>query len=209
MKSELRKSIIISMVINIVFPYTIYSLLMSYTDSLHSLMAATCFPLLDTLYNLIRFRKFDPFSSFMLFGFILAVLMVFLGGSEKLLLVRESIVTGIIGMVFILSLFFFKRPLIYHFALRFTVEDDPDKKSRFASHWNYPYFRFIMRLMTGVWGLITLLEAVVKVYLAYTLTPSVFLATSGIITYSFIGFAIGWTIWYRKRSIAKFKKILQ
>ena len=53
-----------------------------------------------------------------------------------------------------------------------------------------PYFRFVLRLMTAVWGLALLGEAVIKVILVYELSVSAFLALSQLIFYSVLGVTI-------------------
>jgi ABC-type dipeptide/oligopeptide/nickel transport system permease component len=145
----------------------------------------------------VKYRKFDAFGLFMLTGFILSLLAFLLGGSEKLILMRESLVTGILGLIFIGSLFYSK-PLIYHFAIRFSSNNESDQKSKFANNWEFSYFRFVIRLMTAVWGIALLAEAVIKTILVYELSISAFLAVSQIIFYSVLGVTILWTVIYRR-----------
>jgi hypothetical protein len=133
-KKDVFQSILLTVVINGVIPLVVYNVLLSYFSSIAALMMATAIPLLDNLYHVIKHRKADAFGLFMLIGFILSLIMLFLGGDEKLILLRESFVTAVMGLIFILSLFFSK-PLIYHFAIRFTTNDDPAKKSKFEEGW--------------------------------------------------------------------------
>lgn len=169
-------------------------------------MMATAIPLFDNLYHVIKHRKADAFGLFMLIGFILSLLMLFLGGDEKLILLRESFVTAVMGLIFILSLFFSK-PLIYHFAIRFTTNDDPAKKSKFEEGWKVPYFRFVVRLMTGVWGFALLGEAVIKTILVYELSISVFLAVSQVVFYGILGVTIVWTVLYRRYASKRLEEV--
>ncbi len=69
-----------------------------------ALSFATIIPLADTLYHLVKHKKLDVFAAFMATGFILSVLAVLLGGDPKLILLRESFVTGIMGLIFLGSL---------------------------------------------------------------------------------------------------------
>ena len=154
-------------------------------------------PLLDNLYHIVKHRKADAFGLFMLTAFVLSLLAFLLGGNEKLILMRESLVTGILGLIFIGSLFYSK-PLIYHFAIRFSSNDESEQKGKFANNWEYSYFRFVIRLMTAVWGIALLAEAVIKTILVYELSISAFLAISQIIFYSVLGVTILWTVIYRR-----------
>jgi hypothetical protein len=126
--------------------------------------------------------------------------LVLLGGSEKILLVRESFVTASVGIVFLGSMVF-KRPLMYHLAVRFIANNE------FATNWSYAYFRFVMRIMTFVWGILLTAEAAVRVVMVFRLTTERYLALSNIVLYGFIGAAALWTVVYRRHSSRKFSEI--
>ncbi|KMY54374.1 hypothetical protein AC623_10905 [Bacillus sp. FJAT-27231] len=196
-KRKVIQSVIGSIFINGLVPVVLYHLFLNHFSSFVSLLLATSVPLLDNLYHIVKHRKADAFGLFMLTGFVLSLLAFLLGGSEKLILMRESLVTGILGLIFIGSLFYSK-PLIYHFAIRFSSNEESEQTDKFANHWEFPYFRFVLRLMTAVWGTALLVEAVLKTILAYELSTSAFLAVSQIIFYSVIGVTILWTVIYRR-----------
>ncbi|MEI7026395.1 VC0807 family protein [Paenibacillus sp. y28] len=188
-----RMYVAVTLLINGLVPWGIYELLSGVMSSMAALCAATLVPLAENLIHLCKHRKLDAFGSIMLFTFIFALVLAGMGGSERLLLVRESFITGSVGIIFLASLLF-KRPVIYYLANRFL------RKEGFADNWSYPYFRFVMRLMTLVWGLDLLLEAIVRTMLVYRLSTSQFLALSNVVLYGFIGAALLWTALYRKRS---------
>jgi len=196
-KRKVIQSVIVSILINGLVPVVVYNLLLDHFSSFVSLLLATMVPLLDNLYHIVKHRKADAFGLFMLTAFVLSLLAFLLGGNEKLILMRESLVTGILGLIFIGSLFYSK-PLIYHFAIRFSSNDESEQKGKFANNWEYSYFRFVIRLMTAVWGIALLAEAVIKTILVYELSISAFLAISQIIFYSVLGVTILWTVIYRR-----------
>jgi hypothetical protein len=196
-KRKVIQSVIVSILINGLVPVVVYNILLDHFSSFVSLLLATMVPLLDNLYHIVRHRKADAFGLFMLTAFVLSLLAFLLGGNEKLILMRESLVTGILGLIFIGSLFYSK-PLIYHFAIRFSSNDESEQKGKFANNWEYSYFRFVIRLMTAVWGIALLAEAVIKTILVYELSISAFLAVSQIIFYSVLGVTILWTVIYRR-----------
>ena len=196
-KRKVIQSVIVSILINGLVPVVVYNLLLDHFSSFVSLLLATMVPLLDNLYHIVKHRKADAFGLFMLTAFVLSLLAFLLGGNEKLILMRESLVTGILGLIFIGSLFYSK-PLIYHFAIRFSSNDESVQKGKFANNWEYSYFRFVIRLMTAVWGIALLAEAVIKTILVYELSISAFLAISQIIFYSVLGVTILWTVIYRR-----------
>ncbi|GIO65930.1 VC0807 family protein [Paenibacillus sp. FSL M7-1455] len=189
-----RRAIIVTLVLNIVLPYLIYTMLIPHTSSIVALSVASVVPLFDSVYSLIKSRKVDAFSSFIFLGLILGGIAVLVGGDERFILLRESYVTGIMGILFLGSLCF-ARPLIYYFADRFTGHD-PNMEQK----WNQsPVYRRRFRLMTGVWGVCLLLEAGVKVVLVYSLSVPAFLAISPFFTYGIIALAIWWNIAYVRK----------
>ena len=129
-----------------------------------------------------------------------------IGGDERLILLRESFVTGILGLVFLGSLAT-RRPLIYYFALRFTVGKTQEDQAAFADNWNVPYVRKVLRILTAGWGIVLLGEALLKIVLVYSLSVSTFLAISSLVTYGFIGLAIIWTVVYRRISSKKLAQL--
>ncbi|GJM67997.1 hypothetical protein HMSSN036_02130 [Paenibacillus macerans] len=188
-----RKEIIITLAVNVVLPYLIYTLLIKHTGSLWALSAASVVPLVDSLYSLIKTRKADMFSAFIFIGLILGVAAVLLGGDERFILLRESYVTGIMGLLFLLSLLL-KRPLIYYFAERFTGRDaNMEEKWR-----NLPRFRHTSGCLPPCGGC-SCAGSRCQVGLVYILSVPSFLAVSPFASYGIVGVTIWWTVRYVKR----------
>ncbi|MDU0202090.1 VC0807 family protein [Paenibacillus sp. MAH-36] len=197
-----RNYVIFTLLVNGILPWILYVWLSEYMSSLAALTIATLVPLLDNLVHLIKHRKLDAFGTLMLFTFLLTIVLVLLGGSEKILLVRESLITASVGLIFLGSLFF-RRPIMYYLALRFI------STPHFAENWNYAYFRFVMKLMTFVWGIMLTMEAAVRVVMVYRLPTASYLALSNLVLYGFIGAAVLWTVIYRRHSAAKLHQLKQ
>lgn len=195
-----HKYIIFTLLINGIVPWGIYVWTSDYMSSFAALSIATMVPLVDNLVHLIRHRKLDVFGSLMSLTFVLTLVLIALGGSEQVLLIRESMITGAVGLIFLGSLIF-KRPLMFYLAMRFIGNPD------FEGNWQYDYFRYVMRLMTFVWGTILLIEAAVRTIMVYQLTTAQFLALSNFVLYGFIGAAIAWTVLYRRYSAKKLIEI--
>ena len=195
-----RSYVLFSLFINGILPWALYVWLSNYMSSIAALSIATLAPLSDNVVHFWKHRKIDVFGGLMLFTFLLTLILVALGGNEKLLLVRESLITAAVGIIFLCSLLF-TRPIMFYLALRFIGKSD------FADNWKYDYFRFVMRLMTFVWGIILLLEATVRVIMVYKLSTKQYLLLSNFVLYGFIGTAILWTIFYRKMSRRRLEEI--
>jgi hypothetical protein len=112
-------------------------------------------------------------------GFAVSIIGVLLGGSQKLLLIRESFVTGAVGLACLVSLPF-PQPLGYYFARQFMTGNDPQKVARFAQLWHYPDFRRAVRALTAFWGCLLLGELLLRTVMVLTLPVSTVLAISPI-----------------------------
>jgi ribosomal protein S18 acetylase RimI-like enzyme len=143
MKMSTRTYILFTLIINGLAPWGIYEWLCHSMSSVLALSIATLVPLADNLVHLLRHKKLDVFGALMLFTFVLTLVPVSLGGSEKILLIRESLITGSVGLVFLGSLLF-KRPLMYYLVLRFLVIKG------FSDNWKYEYFRYPNRFI--IWN---------------------------------------------------------
>ncbi len=196
------RAILLNLLINGLVPWLGYVLLSPHIGSLLALSIVTMIPLIDNLIHLARHRTIDMFNGLMLTGFVLSLIMVLLGGSEKLLLMRESLVTVVIGMAFLGSLLL-KRPLIFHMVRRFSNGTDPER------NWAYPYFRQMMRRLTILWGVALVAEAGLKLLLITMLSTSQILAISTPLFYAVIGLAIGGTIVYKRRARVQMKQLQQ
>jgi hypothetical protein len=205
-RKKVIRGIIFTLLINAALPFMIYQLLLGRISSIKALTIATLIPLIETVIHFIKYKKWDVFAMFMLIGFILSILAALISGNERLILVRESFVTGIMGLIFLGSLAT-QRPLIYHFALRFTVGKTQEERAAFADNWNIPYVQKVLRILTIGWGIALLGEALLKVILVYNLSVSAFLAISSLVTYGTIGLAIAWTVVYRRKSREKLAEL--
>ncbi|WP_246309925.1 hypothetical protein [Paenibacillus alginolyticus] len=61
--------------------------------------------------------------------------------------------------------------------------------------------------MTFVWGIVLVMESVVRVIMVNRLSTSQFLVVSNFVLYGFIGAAILWTVVYRKKSARRLEQI--
>ena len=99
-----RSQVIRTLLINALAPYLIYVLLKGHTSAVTALICSAIPPLLESLWSLLRRRRLDVMAVLVLGGILLGLVLMLIGGNARLLLVRESLVTGIVGLVFLVSL---------------------------------------------------------------------------------------------------------
>ncbi|WP_051366905.1 VC0807 family protein [Hamadaea tsunoensis] len=160
-------------------------------DDYVALLAGSVVALLRVLYVAVRARRFDVFAGVMVGVFAIGLLLSFLTGDAKFLLVKESFATFAAGAAFLVSLVVGK-PLIYHAALRMK-EGRPEEIADFENKWaTVPAFRRNFRLMSGVWGVALVADAVVRIPVVLLLPTSAAVTASSVM---FIGVMVLTSIW--------------
>ncbi len=185
--------------VNFVLPYLIYIGAEHRIGAAHALMAASLPPILWSIVEFIRKRRVDAVSMLVIAGIILSLLAFIGGGSVKFLQLRENLVTGLIGLVFLGSAAI-GRPLIYQLARATMLRKSPSEAERMEKlRGNNQGFRRTMTIMTLVWGVGLLAQTVVACILVFRMTIRHYLVVSPIVGYGTTGLLILWTFWYGKR----------
>jgi hypothetical protein len=188
-----------TLVFNIVLPVLTYSLL---TDrgvgEVPALLLSGVWPVLETVGSLAIRRQIDEFAVFTLIFLGLSVLAAVSFGSARLLLVKESAVTGLFGLVLLGSLLA-PRPLMFYFGRKFATDGTPEGVARWNGLWQYPGFRSSQRVITVVWGVTMTAEALLRIWLSYVLDTKTMVTVSSILPFAVVAGLVGWTISYGKR----------
>ena len=128
-KNNIRKNITISIVINAILPLITYKILINHMPSITALMISTSIPIIDNVYSIIKNKKIDVFATFVILGFVVGIIAMLLGGGQKLLLIRQSYITAVMGIVFLVSMLF-PKPIIYYFAEKFLNSQNRTNKEK-------------------------------------------------------------------------------
>ena len=163
-----------------------------------ALLVASAFPIVKSAWHIGRRREIDPVALLIVLGIASSALALLLGGNPRLLLVRESFVTGAFGIACLVSLSF-PRPMMFYFARYFIAGRDPEARKLFESRWEYPAARRAHRVVTIVWGVVFLAEFIVRVMLVYSLRPAVVLASAPVVTGAVTVATVVWTFRYAGR----------
>jgi hypothetical protein len=110
----------------------------------------------------------------------------------------KSLVTGMIGIVFLGSLLL-PRPLVYYLARSTVAKRSPQELNTFEAAWPKPRFVRSMYVMTWVWGLGLVSEAILRCWLAWNWPVERFLAIAPFIGYGIYFSLMGWSLWYGRR----------
>jgi hypothetical protein len=191
-------SIAIELLVNFLLPYVIYVKAETGIGQVHALLAASLPPIVWSVIEFARKRRVDAVSILVLAGIVLSLLAFFGGGSAKFLQLRENLVTGLIGLVFLGSAAI-GRPLIYQLARASKLRQSKAEAERFESLRNKQHFRHGMTVMTLVWGFGLLAQTAVACMLVFRMSIPRYLVISPILGYGTMACLALWTVWYVKR----------
>ena len=199
-----------SMVINVALPILLYLALKRYTSASDflALVISGVPPTIDSIVGVIRRKRIDLLAGIVLASIVISLILIALGGSPKVYLVRESFFTAAFGLVFLVSLLF-KRPLAFYFARYFATGNHPENIPWFDSLWQSRQFRHTMRVITVVWGIGFLFEAVLRTFLVIKLSIEQFLIVSPFVLYGILGILAVWTFLYSRQGRKKGEEIRQ
>lgn len=200
---KIKIGTIVELVVNLFLPWLVYRLTLPALGSLGALYASAAPPLLWSLAEFAKVRRVDALSVIVLLGIGLSVVAMAIGGSARVLLVRESLVSGLIGVAFLVSLLR-ERPIVYYLACATIARQEADGVSRFNRVWNErPLLRANLRMMTAVWGTALTAEMLLRCWLAWHWPVERSLVVLPIVSYTIYGVLMLWTWRMQKRMRAR------
>jgi hypothetical protein len=180
-------------------PLVAYSLLRSNGSSMvAALVFSGILPAFNVAIGFARHRRLDAIGFLVLFGIAASAALGLITNSPKALLLRGSVATGVFGLVCLGSLWS-RRPLMFRFALEFTGPDTP-KGRDFADRWRYAGFRHTFQVITAVWGIAYLAEAVARVIIVESTSTGTAYDISKLMPYAVAGIVVAWMIPYGLRA---------
>jgi hypothetical protein len=132
-------------------------------------------------------------------GIALSLLAMLGGGGARLLQLREKLVSGVIGLVFVGSALIGK-PLIYELARASMRRKSEAEAQEFESLQIHAGFRRTMTVMTLVWGVGLLIDVAVSVVLVFVLSIREYLVVNPILGYGTMGALSLWSFLYGQRA---------
>jgi len=184
-----------------VLPVVAYAMLRPHVGSDGvALTAVMVFPLVDVLGERVRHQRFEPLGMIVLFGIAVGLVgAVVLHGDTLLLKVRESLVTGMFGIVCLASLIA-PRPATFYLARAFATGGNDHDVAAFNARWELPTVPARFRLTTLVWGVGLVGEAGLRTSLALVLPTETFLVVAQIINWTVLAALFWFTVIYGRAS---------
>jgi hypothetical protein len=105
----------------------------------------------------------------------------------------------VFGIAFAVSLAL-PRPLAFFFGRQFATAGDPARVQTWNSYWVYPQFRRVQYTITAAWAAVLLLDAGVRVVLAFVLPTATTVWLSPVIFYVGLFAMLMWMFSYIGRA---------
>jgi len=198
----LRKNgaqVLLEALVNFILPFVIYTYAEAPLGEVRALLASSAPPILWSLVEFARHRRIDALSLLVVSGIILSLLAMIGGGGARFLQLREKLVTGVIGLVFLGSALIGK-PLVYQLARASMRRKSEGEAQHFETLQANAGFRRTMTLMTVVWGAGLLVDVAISVVLVFTLSIRDYLIVNPILGYGTIGGLSLWSFLYGQRA---------
>jgi hypothetical protein len=191
---DIRKSIIISIIVNAVLPVAFYTLLKYFGASeLVALIVPASIPTAWVIGLWALRRRIDWLGVYAVLNLLIecGVAAVF-RGSTLLLKAHSLTFTGPLGLVLLVSALI-NKPLLVP-LIQLVKSNDPNKPNIFELMANHPEVRKRISFSTGLIGFALLLHASIETYLALKLPTETFLLVSKTATWVAI-ILIGLALW--------------
>ncbi|KAI7883220.1 hypothetical protein K492DRAFT_159733 [Lichtheimia hyalospora FSU 10163] len=164
------------MLIDIAIPLALYYGLRNVIDVIYALIISGIPPFLWVIVGFIRSRRVDVLGVIISLSFILSGVVSLISGDARAALLRDSAVTGVVGLMFLLTLPPIKskwltvRPLTFIMARQMFseasyrwIDKDGNKCEMGVVDWQWEhirYFRISMYAQTAAWGILLVMELV-------------------------------------------------
>jgi hypothetical protein len=194
------RSLVPNLVINGVLPLILYQLLIAANvPVLPALLAGAIFPVAYTVWGWVRARRLDAVAGVVLFFIVVSGVASLISGSTRFTLVKESFFTGLFGLAFFLSLLA-PRPLMFYMARQGATGGDTALVQEWDGRWRHPGFRHAMRVMTVMWGVCFMVDALIRAGLVFVLSTGTFLVVSQVLFYAMFAATLSLTMAYARRA---------
>jgi hypothetical protein len=184
--------------LDVAAPVIAYQVLVRHgVSSTAALMCASGFPLLGIILAAARNRRLDPVALLSFVAIAVGLVAGLVLHDGRILLVKESIVTGVLGLVFLLSLP--NRPMVFVLQRRLLASNTGSGAEQFDRTWTQRRVRSRSRRMTAIWGVLLIAEATARIGLSFVVSPGTLLVLSPLLAAVAFGPLALWTLWQRPK----------
>ena len=193
-----KKQLAFELILNGLLPWLVFTWLTQYRhwSEYHGLLAITVIPASVGLYEFIREKRLDAIAILSLVSILIGLAMCAATSDVRLLQVRESYLTLLIGLLFLASALVGK-PVLFWMATSQAQRQGTADTLKAA--WADPTMRRFFNVLTIGWGLSLVLEFAIKVWMIDHFSMAQVLAWSPVALYGVTGVTVLWTFLLGRR----------
>ncbi|AEM82951.1 VC0807 family protein [Streptomyces violaceusniger] len=195
---------VVTLTLNVAAPILTYNALRDHGWSeFAALLLSSAWPVVDGAVHIVWRRRLDELAIVTLVFIAITAVVSTLGAhSARALLIKDSAVTGLFGLLCLATLLT-PRPLMFYLGRKFATDGTEASTAWWNGLWNVDGFRKAMLTMTTVWGVAYCMESAVRIVLSYTLRTDTMVILSPVLIYAVLASLGVWTSVYGKRSRRK------
>ncbi|MFG1796300.1 VC0807 family protein [Nocardia sp. NPDC049149] len=170
-RAALRRHLLMQLILEVILPLGgYYALRAAGVNPWLALIAPGLLIAGILAYRVVRQRRVDAMALFTLSLIVVGTVMTVVTGDPRTLMVRDSWIFGVLGL-WVLATLLTQRPFMRIAARAIvTVKIGEEGYRQWDARWdNDSRFRVHLRLLTAVWGTAFVVDAVIRILLAYTL----------------------------------------
>jgi uncharacterized membrane protein len=158
-------------------------------------------PIVGMLVSWLRTRQVGGVSIIILVFLVISALVSLIGGGGRILLLKDSVLTGGFGLVTLVSAIpIFPTPLMFYFGLKFATDGSRAGVDAWYDLWRkYREFRAGQYLINTVWGVSFVVEALVKAAFTFTVPYNTAYTINQVLPLLVLAGVLVWTISYGRR----------
>jgi intracellular septation protein A len=192
------KQMLPTLVFDVAMPIVAFNVLTGYgVSKLWALAAGGLFPAINNIRAWTESRRLEPLGIIVMAFLAIGTATSLISGSVFFALIKESFLTATFGVICLGSLLF-ERPLMFYIIRQFVAGDDPARLGWWNGLWQSPDFRATLRFVTMVWGIVYLVEALLRVGFALVLSPAQVVTISPVMAFGVLILLISWTRRYMR-----------
>jgi hypothetical protein len=182
-----------TLIYDVALPIVAFNLLTKYgVSTLLALVAGGIFPAANNVITFVRSRRLEPLGIIVMIFLAVGTAASLISGSVFFALIKESFLTATFGLICLFSLLA-ERPLMFYINRQFVAGDDPVRLGWWNGLWQSENFRASQRLVTTVWGVAYIIEALLRVAFAMVMSPAEVVAISPVMAFGVMILLIIWT----------------
>ncbi|MEU1941463.1 VC0807 family protein [Streptomyces sp. NPDC020125] len=195
---------VVTLTLNVAAPILTYNALRDHGWSeFAALLLSSAWPVVDGAVHIAWRRRLDELAIVTLVFIVITAVVSTVGAhSARALLIKDSAVTGLFGLLCLATLLT-PRPLMFYLGRKFATDGTEASTAWWNGLWNVDGFRKAMLTMTTVWGVAYCMESAVRIVLSYTLRTDTMVVLSPVLIYAVLASLGVWTGVYGKRSRRK------